>query len=106
MSDDFFALATSRELIETAFDGGAKLSADATFKAATALLPKENTGYFYLDVAQTIEVIYQAMSRSDRASLDEARPVLEPIKAIGGASEPTRRDKDIATGTLFILIEE
>ena len=106
LSDDFFALATSRELIETAFNGGAKLGADATFKAATAPLPKENTGYFYLDVARTMEMVYQAMSRSDRASLDEARPVLEPIKAIGGASEPMSRDKDIATGTLFILIEE
>jgi hypothetical protein len=106
LSDDFFALGTSRELIETAFDGGAKLSADATFKAATALLPKENTGYVYLNVAQTVEMIYPAMSSSDRASLDEARPVLEPIKAIGGASEPVSREKDSASGTLFILIEE
>jgi hypothetical protein len=106
LSDDFFALGTSRGLLETAFDGGDKLADDATFKAAIAPLPTKNTGYFYANVAGGMDLLYQAMSPWEQESFDrEGRAILAPIKAIGGASEPMGREKDSASGTLFVLME-
>jgi hypothetical protein len=106
LSKEFFALGTSQKLLETAFDGGAKLADDPTFKAVTAALPEDNAGYFYLNLAQGMDVVYQAMSGWEQEDFDrEARPVLEPIKALGAASQPVSRDKDTASTTLFLLLE-
>jgi hypothetical protein len=106
LSNEFFALATSQGLMETAFDGGDKLADDPTFKAVTAVLPKDNAGYFYLNVAQGVDVLYQAMSGWEQEEFDrEARPVLAPIKALGAASQPVSRDQDTSTATLYILLE-
>jgi hypothetical protein len=106
LSDEFFALGTSQGLLETAFDGGDKLADDPTFKAVTAVLPKDNAGYFYLNVAQGMDVLYQAMSGWEQEEFDrEARPVLAPIKALGAASQPVSRDQDTSTATLYILLE-
>jgi hypothetical protein len=105
LGEDFFALATSEGLLETAFDGGAKLADDATFKAAIEPLPKENTGYFYVNMTGAMDILYQAMSAWEQEDFDrEGRAILEPIKAISGASEPVTRDRDIATGTVLIFM--
>jgi hypothetical protein len=106
LSTEFFALATSQGLLEIAFDGGDKLADDPTFKAVTAVLPKDNAGYFYLNVAQGMDVLYQAMSGGEQEEFDrEARDVLGPIKALGAASQPVSRDQDTASATLYILLE-
>jgi hypothetical protein len=106
LGDEFFALATSQALLETAFDGGDKLANDVTFKGVIAALPEKNTGYFYLNVAKGIDILYEAMSSLDQEDFDrEGRAILAPIKAIGAAGEPLSTDKDTASAALFILLE-
>jgi hypothetical protein len=106
LSDDFFALGTSQSLLETAFEGGDTLADDETFKAATAPLPKKNSGYFYLNLADSLDLIYAMMSDYEKADFDEARDVLGPIKAISAAGEPINREKDSSMSTFFILLED
>jgi hypothetical protein len=106
LSDEFFALGTSQGLLEMAFEGGDSLADDATFQAAMAPLPEETGGYFYLKVAGTLEIVYQALSPYEQEGFEEARDILGPIKAISSASEPMSREKDSASATVFILLEE
>jgi hypothetical protein len=103
----FFALGTSRELLEAAFGGsGSKLADDATYKAAIAPLPDKKSGLFYINVEKLLQVVVDAMDPWDRESFEqEGRAILEPIKAISVGSEPYDKGKDYATGTFFILIE-
>jgi hypothetical protein len=102
----FFALGTSQELLEAAFGGGPKLADDATYKAATAPLPKEKSGIFYVNVEGLLKIVVEAMGPWERESFDkEGRALLEPIKAISAAAEPLDKNKDSMSGTLFILIE-
>jgi hypothetical protein len=107
LSDKFFAMGTNQDLLEYAFGGGdAKLADSDVFKEATELLPKKNTGYFYLNVAESMNMAYEFMSPYEQEEYDqEGRPVLEPIKVIAGASEPPSREKGSASGTFVILLE-
>jgi hypothetical protein len=106
LSEAFFAMGTSQGLLEMAFEGGDSLADDATFQAAMAPLPEETGGYFYLKVAGTLDIVYQALSSYEQEEFEEARDVLGPIKAISGASEPMSREKDSASATVFILLED
>jgi hypothetical protein len=101
----YFAVGTSQVLLEAAFGGGAKLADDAIYKAAIAPLPGKNSGIFFLNLGGLFDIIGEAMSPWERESFEEARPILEPIKAISAAAEPYNKDKNSASGTLFILIE-
>jgi hypothetical protein len=107
VGDDFFALGSSQTLLEAAFGGGENVLADdPTFKTATAILPSKNTGYFYLNMVGLMDVAYEAMSPREQEEFDRtARPMIEPIRAMAGSSEPASREKGVATGTMFILIE-
>jgi hypothetical protein len=106
LSEEFFTLGTSQSLLEVAFEGGDTLADDETFKATTALLPKKNSGYAYMNLADSLDLIYMMMSDSEKADFDEARDVLGPVKAIGAAGEPITREKDSSMSTFFILLED
>jgi hypothetical protein len=60
---------------------------------------------FFMNVDQWLEVMPQAMGPAESESFDEARPLLEPIKAMSAATEPFDTSKDAMSGTFFILIE-
>ena len=56
-------------------------------------------------MAGALDILYQAMSAWEQEDYDrEGRAILEPIKAISGASEPVTRDRDVATGTVLIFM--
>jgi hypothetical protein len=72
---------------------------DDTFKTVQSHLPGQNTGYFYLNVDRTLNLI-----PSDAFYDDQALVFLEPIKAIGGASAVTNPDSGLGKATVFIYI--
>lgn len=104
---DFFGLATSEALLEMAFGGGgSKLADDALYKAATAPLPKDKGGVFYVNFDQFMNIIYQSMPSGEQAQFNlVTQGLIGPIKAISAASEPLNPDKSFVTSTFFILIE-
>ncbi len=107
VGNDFFALGSNQALLEAAF-GGSKntLANDETFKAATAILPTKNTGYFYFNMGGLIDILYETLSPREQEEFDRtARTMFEPIRAMAGTGEPVSRDKGVSSGTLFILIE-
>ena len=106
VGNGFLVIATSRQLLETAFGGGGDKLADTTlYGEAIAPLPKNRASMFFMNVDQWLEVMPQAMGPAESESFDEARPLLEPIKAMSAATEPFDTSKDAMSGTFFILIE-
>jgi hypothetical protein len=103
----FFAIGTSKELLEAAFGGGGeKLANAAIYRSATDPLPTENGGVFFVNLEGLLEIADEAMSPNERASFDEARSILGPVKAMSAAMEALDKSKDFASGTFFVLIED
>ena len=103
---DFLVIGTSERMLAAAVDAGdAPLSADPVFRQAIAPLPSKNNGYFYLDVEQGMYVLYRTMSDWEKEDFDEnARPYLEPIKAIAAAVQQPSKE-GMVSGTLFICLK-
>ncbi len=70
---------------------------DETFKAVQAHLPRQNAGYFYLNVESLIDLTKDGLDEDTLA-------FVEPIKAIGGASAVSNPDSGVGQATLFIYI--
>jgi hypothetical protein len=75
------------------------ITGDETFKTVQSHLPSQNTGYFYLNVEKTLDLI-----PPDALYDDQSLAFIEPIKAIGGASAVTNPDSGVSKGTVFIYI--
>lgn len=105
VGNGFFVVATSEELLEAAFDeAGEKLTNAATYDEAVAPLPDPRAGLFYLNLEDLLGIVVETMKPAERESFDQARPLLEPIKAISAAAEPFDKGQDSMSGTFFILI--
>jgi len=106
VGEGYLAIGSSKELLEAAFGGGGETLSDAaTYKAATEPLPENSAGVFFVNLEGLLKIVGEAMSPWDRESFDQALPFFAPIKAISAAIETFDKDKDSASGTLFILIE-
>jgi hypothetical protein len=106
VGNGFLVIATSKQLLETAFGGGGDKLADAAiYGEATAPLPENRASMFFMNMDQWLEVMPQAMDPAESESFDEARPLLEPIKAMSAATEPFDTSKDAMSGMFFILIK-
>ncbi len=102
----YFAIGTSKELLEAAFGGGGdKLGGADMYKAAVAPLPEKRSGLFFLNMEGLFDVVVEAMGPADRASFEEARSIFGPIKAISAGAQAFDKDANAMSGTLFILIE-
>jgi hypothetical protein len=102
----FFAIGTSKGLLEAAFGGGGETLANAAiYKSAVAPLPQENSGVFFVNLEGLLQIAGEAMGPKERASFEEARSLLDPIKAISAAIESLDKSEDSVSGTFFVLIE-
>ena len=103
---DFLVIGTSWDALEAAVGAWEySLSKDATFKKVTSPLPDKNSGYFYLDVEQALEIIHDALSPYDQEQFDQnVRPFLDPIRAVALATRQSAKG-EMRQGTLFIYVK-
>jgi hypothetical protein len=98
-TDNHLVIGFTEDGIEQGVGDIAPITDDDTFKAVQSHLPSPNTGYFYVNIDRTLDLI-----PSEALGSDEGFAFLEPIKAIGGASAVTNPDDGIGKGTVFIYI--
>ncbi len=80
------------------------LADQEAFKQVRAALPAKNGGYYYVSVPALQDLFLSTMSSSERAAFQkEALPWLQPIKALGMATETGQTD--VSTITLFVYIQ-
>lgn len=86
-------------------DSIAPIVNDAVFKQVQSHLPRDTGGYFYVNVEAAWRLAYDTMSDYDKQDFDaQARPFLEPVKAIGMASSVTDPQEGLGRSTVFIYI--
>jgi hypothetical protein len=107
VGNEFFAIGTSKAMLQTAFGGGdGKLADVAVYEDAVVTpLPEKTTGVFFMNLGGLLGIVEEAMDASERESFEQARSLLAPIKAISAGAEPIDTSKDFASGTFFVLIE-
>lgn len=73
------------------------LNSSDTFKAVTGSLPKQNLGYFYLDMEKTMALMKQTVLVSEKNSMPpEAAAMLDSIRGIGiTASQPNKATSQV-----------
>jgi hypothetical protein len=98
-TDNHLVIGFTEDGIEQGVGDVKPITDDDTFKAVQSRLPGQNTGYFYLNVDRTLDLI-----PSDTFYDDQALAFFEPIKAIGGASAVTNPDSGLGKATVFIYI--
>jgi hypothetical protein len=98
-ADQHLVIGFTEDGIEQGVGDVTPITEDETFKAVRAHLPSQNTGYFYINVERTLDLI-----PDDTFYDDEALAFVDPIKAIGGAAAVTNPDSGVSKGTLFIYI--
>ena len=84
-------IATGNQLVTTlSSQTNPSLETSDSFKAVTASLPKQNIGYFYVDVEKTMTLINRVTSVSQKSAMNpEATAILNSIKGFGGTTTPT-----------------
>ena len=84
-------IATGDQLVTTlSSQTNPSLETSDSFKAVTASLPKQNIGYFYVDVEKTMTLINRVTSVSQKSAMNpEATAILNSIKGFGGTTTPT-----------------
>jgi hypothetical protein len=66
------------------------LEASDNFKAVTASLPKQNFGYFYVDVEKTMALVNKATGGSQKLAMNpETTAIMNSIKGVGGTTIQT-----------------
>ncbi len=93
LDNDTLFIATGDQLVTTlSSKPNPALDASDTFKAVTASLPKQNIGYFYMDMEKTMTLVNKVMLMSQQQSMPpETAAILNSIKGLGGTT--TQADK-------------
>jgi Protein of unknown function (DUF3352) len=93
LDDDTLFIATGDQLVANlANKPNPALDANDTFKAVTASLPKQNIGYFYMDMGTTMTLVNKMMVMSQQQAMPpETAALLNSIKGVGGTT--TQPDK-------------
>jgi hypothetical protein len=106
VGEGYFAIGTSEELLEAAFDGDvARLDSDAIYQDAVAPLPGERSSLFYMNLDSLLALVEDSLDPMEQESFSQANPLLEPVKAISAAAEPLDRSKGWMSGMFFVLID-
>ena len=101
---DKFVLASSQDLAKKIEDpGSAILADDETFKSATALLPSGNSGYFYFEPKQVVDLLSVGLAFSGQECT--ACDFFKPIKAIASTSEQPPTAANISRAIMFVLLD-
>ncbi|MBD2021573.1 DUF3352 domain-containing protein [Leptolyngbya sp. FACHB-36] len=80
------------------------LDGSDTFKTVTATLPKQNAGYFFLDMDKLMGVMNRTMLASQPNSMTpETKAILDSIRGIGGTS--VQSDKSTAQVELLLALK-
>jgi hypothetical protein len=109
VGNGFFAGGTNDQLLQAAFGGASERLVDnALFKAATKNLPSQYASLSFVNVEGLLDTMSRALptvAGGEEQSFDEARPLLDPIKAIAAATEPFSTSKTWSSGKIFFLIK-
>ena len=66
------------------------LETSESFKAVTASLPKQNIGYFYMDMEKTMTLVNKVTPVSQKSGMKpETTAILNSIKGVGGTMTQT-----------------
>ncbi|MGQ9626331.1 MAG: DUF3352 domain-containing protein [Anaerolineae bacterium] len=105
--EDFLAIGTSRQILRQAVEApDHPIKEMEELQAAIEPLPAHNTGYIYLDIQKTFELITRTMPPSERLDFQrEVLPYVQPFRAFSSANMVMEEGK-IMYGRLFILIEK
>lgn len=100
LNDDALFIAVGGPLAETMATKPAQtLDASDTFKGVTGNLPKQNLGYFYMDMDKTMVLLNRFAAMSQRPIPADAIALLNSIRGIGITStqaDPTTGQVDMA----------
>jgi len=79
----------------------------AHFKAVSSRLPSKNNGYFYLDI-DAVRTLAEtpSLGLSNESYANEVKPFIEPLRALGSASDAGSSQNGVMKGTMFLLIAE
>ncbi|KAM3116373.1 DUF3352 domain-containing protein [Phormidesmis sp. 146-33] len=92
LDDNTVFIATGDLVTTLSSQPSPSLEASDSFKAVTASLPKQNIGYFYMDVEKTMALVNKATQLSQTSTMKpETTAILNSIKSIGGTT--TQLDK-------------
>ncbi len=105
-SEQHLVIGLMRDALEIAVDDGiTPVADDETFKRVQSHLPRNNRGYFYLNVAEIWKLVYGSAAESDKGLYDEdVGPFVEPIKAIGFAGSIVDPQDGFGRATIFIYV--
>lgn len=93
INDDTLFIATGEPLVSSfSSQTNPALESSDGFKTVMAALPKQNTGYFYMDVEKMTALMNKFTQGTQAAQLDpEARAVLESVRSIGSTTSQIDR---------------
>jgi hypothetical protein len=91
LDDNTVFIAIGDQLVTTlASQPNPSLETSDGFKAVTASLPKQNIGYFYVDVEKTMSLINKVTPVSQKSAMTpETTAILNSIRGFGGTTTPT-----------------
>lgn len=93
--DNYMIIGYTEDALEKGVEGGAApIINDETFKKIVAHLPKDNTGYVYLNVEKIV----------DEIGAEELELLLGPIEAIVSTQAVADLDKGVIKNTVYIYI--
>lgn len=109
---NFLVVGGPQDALSSAVDAPKNsLADDPLFKRVQARLPSSNTGYYYLNVSGVQSLLEQMMGQfgpalggSNPSYEKDIKPLLQPIKAIGAASQTSTGP--FSGGALFVLIDQ
>jgi len=107
--DNYLVVGYQEDALTAGFAAGDDpMANNAHFKAVSSRLPAKNYGYFYLD----IDAVRTLIEGTPSLGLDTAtytkdvRPFIEPLRALGSASDAGSSQNGVMKGTMFLLIAE
>ena len=91
LNDNTVFIAMGDQLVTTmSSQPNPSLETSDSFKAVTASLPKQNIGYFYMDMEKTMTLVDKARSVSQKSGTEpETTAILNSIKGVGGTTTQT-----------------
>lgn len=81
------------------------LSDDPTFRAVQSHLPRGNSGYYYINLENVLDLVTDAMDDWSREDYEDyVAPWVEPIKAVGFAGSAADAKRGLLHAALFVYI--
>ncbi|PSB20873.1 DUF3352 domain-containing protein [Phormidesmis priestleyi ULC007] len=91
LDDNTVFIAMGDQLVTTmSSQPNPSLETSDSFKAVTASLPKQNIGYFYMDMEKTMTLVNKVTPVSQKSAMQpETTAILNSIKGVGGTTTQT-----------------